>query len=112
MKITFDDENGVVVPDGKLLEFASDILEKGEDVTIESELLVDAIRFNMIMESIDPDSVTFCFKDKEITVDELYNLKEYPYGFCDHHLHILQGIRYARNCPDAIESYNLIKELI
>lgn len=28
MKITFDSDNGVVVPDNKVLEFASNILKK------------------------------------------------------------------------------------
>lgn len=96
MKITFDGDNGTVVPDNKVLELASSIIEKGEDTTIGSDLLVDAIRVIMVRKNIDPTSIVFCFREKEIPVNDSYHLKKYPDGFCDQHSLLLRELISSR----------------
>ncbi|SOK59177.1 hypothetical protein [Yersinia phage fHe-Yen9-03] len=56
--IIFDKDNGISIPDGKVVEFANSVLEKDEStIIISQQLILDAIRAMIFQRSYNVDNI-------------------------------------------------------
>ena len=93
MRVKYDGRYGAVVPDNAALEFATTAVRAGVNVTIGSDILIDAIRLAMVNENVPHDAVVFEFNGELIHIDALYNLESWPTGFGDADQVILRELR-------------------
>lgn len=96
MKVVYNSEAGVTLPDGKVRAFAADVVKNRVDVVVSSEVLVDAIRLDLLKAGVPPTEVQFMFDDEELHVDDVYRFTDYPSGFCDLSMQLLRDLRVAR----------------
>lgn len=58
MKIFYNPNEGIVLPDGKIDEFVKHVMEDKHDILVGSELIILGIRAYMKQNNIDPSTVT------------------------------------------------------
>lgn len=95
--IVFDDQNGICVPDGQMVDKAKEIIdtlmsEEQECITISQCILVDAIRVLAKQGYFDVNRVVFKFNDEIIKFEPGGNLSHWPNGFGDMHDNLLSKL--------------------
>lgn len=93
--------DGEAVNEFKLYEYVRGVLDKelanknkGIDTRISTStsLVIDAIRIAVLLGEIDRSRVVFKYNGENIHIDEYGNPSEWPRGFCDVDMNILEGI--------------------
>ena len=103
MKLTveYDPMAGHVYKDGEAQGWVDDILhhalnkvEDREDlvVTVASALLIDYFRLRLAQGIILPDQIQFKFNDQIIKANKYGTLEQWPRGFCDKTMDILEEL--------------------
>jgi hypothetical protein len=93
LKLTYDPQNGVVVPDGQCEQKAKEIIERRDAWWIGSETLFSWIRLWVKRGLISPDEVEIYFNREvdgvkqsvRILIDKNGRLDNWPKGFFDIH---------------------------
>ena len=76
MKVYYDPENGVTLPDNKIDEFVATVMKNKADISVGSDTIIYGIRAYMKQNQIDPSEVVIIQNDnQEIRiVGEFYKL--------------------------------------
>ena len=86
--ITFNDD-GLFVPDNKVMETAQKIIDEKKDVVVSQFLIIDAIRVLIKRKMINHRDVVFAYNDEIIPIEENGRLNDWPDGFGDIHDNLL-----------------------
>jgi hypothetical protein len=81
--VTYDPLHSVSVPDGLSMAVAESIVKDGNDVTIGTGLVIDAIRVLVKTGKISHSIIHFKYKDTYIAIDKYAKLSSHPIGFND-----------------------------
>lgn len=106
LKITYDPNNGVAVPDGKTAEWTDAIIAKWiedgkpeTDITIGSSMIVDQFRVRVVRGVLDASELVFLFEHWGIYVYGSGRCTDWPRGFCDYTDALLWEILDAKQTP-------------
>lgn len=99
LRVTYDPNDGIVVPDGKTEQWTADVLSKwleagkpDTNITVGSALMVDQFRLKAKQEVFDSSEFMFVFYGKEIALYQGGRCSHWPNGFCDHSENILMQL--------------------
>jgi len=97
LKVTYDPENGSVVPDSGVPAFVEYVLSDYRcdikyAVSVGSEVLINGFRLAVCRAELDPDEIVFIFKGEELVVNAEGRLPVWPRGFCDLTTHQLSEL--------------------
>lgn len=101
--IEYDPINGEIVPDGKVREWADDLVKEHEEwkeedyvddmvVVIGSVVMLDMTRALIVKKRLDHKEVTYSYYDLKQTPDKFGSLRQWPKGFCDTYDNILEEL--------------------
>lgn len=89
--LLYDPINGIALPDGKVAEVVTDILDKHDPdqhfpimVDIGNHLTVNQFRLAVADGKLRPDDIEIRYEGHKIYVDLEGKLSSWPKGFCDH----------------------------
>jgi len=96
LKVTYS-TNGIPNADNQSEELAIHLYENETEYSTSTDSLITAIRLAVTLGKIPHDEVVIIFKDEELTIDEVGNLKQFPKGFCDSERWMLHRMIKARS---------------
>ena len=89
--ISFNND-GLCVPDYKVMETAQKIINEKKDVSVSQGLLIDAIRVLVKEKQIDNNDFVIYFNNIILLVDKYGMVDHWPNGFCNVHENILNRL--------------------
>jgi hypothetical protein len=98
IEVTYDADNGIVVPDGKVRDWTHNLVNIYENntedysVVIGAEIMITAIRVAVFQERISYKDITFVFDGKELVIDKHARFSEWPVGFAELNCEMLQEL--------------------
>lgn len=76
-------DDGIFVPDNKVMETAQKIINEKKDVVVSQFLIIDAIRVLIKRKMVNHKDIVFAYKDELIPINSRGRLKYWPDGFGD-----------------------------
>lgn len=97
--IKYDENTGVVIPDGRVLRYAQDFIEKcngsgaeDHEIVIASDLLLTAFRVMVIRGVISPLHIRVQYGDIILPIQENGTLKVWPQGLGDQYQKLVREL--------------------
>ncbi len=101
--IKYDENTGVVIPDGRVLRYAQDFIEKckasgskDHEIVIASDLLLTAFRVMVIRGVVSPSDIRVQYGDIILPIRANGTLEVWPQGLGDQYVRLVRELGQAR----------------
>jgi predicted ATPase len=105
VEVTYDAVNGEPARDGEVMMVVDSLLAYSDVADVAfitaSANVVTAFRLAAAQGKVNHADVIFIFEGKKILMDEMFELSDWPKGFCDHQGSFLSEIMQARRALKA-----------
>ncbi len=97
MIVTYDPTDyRSAVPDALAEQEAANIVARGVDTVVSNATVIDCLRVQVVEGHLSKDEVIVQFNGEPLVLDKYANFDQYPNGFCDHSVNILQELLMTR----------------
>lgn len=94
LKVEYDANNGISIPDGKVVKTVHDWIAVGHDLAVStsSMLVIEALRLAIKNKTIAVNAIEISFEGKVLKHNSLGQIETWPVGFCDLHDRLLEKL--------------------
>ncbi len=93
MIVTYDPTDyRSAVPDALALQEAERIIAHGVDTVVSNAMVIDCLRLQVVKGMLDKDDLIVQFNGEPLVLNKYANFDQYPKGFGDHSVNIVQEL--------------------